>query len=137
MALGTYQELRASIASWLMRSDMDAVIPDLITLAETRLNDTLRVAAMETRAFLDLSDAGEANLPDDFLEARFVVLYPGGLNIITDDEGAPIGESSGAIWTDGNTAAAARNVLRRVSLAWAADYYGDGSGGGCQDEYTI
>ena len=113
MALGTYQDLRTSVASWLMRADMGAVIPDLITLAETRLNDTLRVAAMETRAFLNLSDAGEANLPDDFLEARFVVLYPGGLNIIIDEEtGIPIGEASGAIWTDGNTAGAGTQIQR-------------------------
>src|SRR4051812_39720692 len=136
MALGTYQDLRTSVAAWLMRDDMAAVIPDLITLAETRLNSILRVGEMETRTFLDLSDVGEANLPADFLESRFVVLYPGGLNIITDDDGNIIREDSGAVWTDGDTAGAPRNVLRRVALAWAADYY-NGTNAGRQDEYTI
>lgn len=137
MAFDTYAGLRTSVAAWLDRSDMDAVIPDLITLAEARLNDKLRVAAMESRAFLALSDAGEANLPDDFLEARMALLFPGGLNIITDEEtGIPIGEQTGAIWTDGNTAGAPRNVLRRVEPEWAIETF-PASGGGCQTKYTI
>lgn len=136
MALGTYAELRTSVAAWMWRSDLGPMIPDFIALAETRISDSLRVAQMETRAFLDLSDAGEANLPDDFLEARFVVLYPGGLNILTDD-GVPIGDSSGAIWTDGDTAGAPRNVLRRVEPEWATDYFRGSGAGGCQNYYSI
>ena len=47
MALGTYSELQAAIATWLDREDLTAVIPDFITMAEVRLNDRLRLAPME------------------------------------------------------------------------------------------
>lgn len=36
-ALSTYDELRAAIADWLTRDDLDTVIPQFISLAETRL----------------------------------------------------------------------------------------------------
>jgi hypothetical protein len=41
MALSTYAELKASVASWLERSDMTTVIVDCVTLAEARLNREL------------------------------------------------------------------------------------------------
>jgi hypothetical protein len=41
MALSTYAELKASIASWMERSDMTTVIVDCVTLAEARLNREL------------------------------------------------------------------------------------------------
>ena len=37
MALSTYTDLQASVANWLHRSDLTAVIPDLVGLAEGRL----------------------------------------------------------------------------------------------------
>lgn len=43
MALTNYTDLQSSIASWLHRSDLTAIIPDFITLAESRINRTLRV----------------------------------------------------------------------------------------------
>lgn len=50
MALSTYAELQASIASWMERSDMTTVIVDCVTLAEARLNRELGV--VETDAAL-------------------------------------------------------------------------------------
>lgn len=41
MALSSYSELQASVAAWLERADMTAVIVDCITLAEARLNREL------------------------------------------------------------------------------------------------
>lgn len=41
MALSTYAELKASVASWMERADMTAVITDCVTLAEARLNREL------------------------------------------------------------------------------------------------
>ena len=38
MALDNYTNLKASIADWLARADMTAVIPDLITLAEGQMH---------------------------------------------------------------------------------------------------
>lgn len=50
MALSNYSELQASIAGWMERSDMTAVIADCITLAEARLNREL--GPVETDASL-------------------------------------------------------------------------------------
>jgi hypothetical protein len=47
MAITTYSELQASVAAWAHRSDLSAVIPDFITLAEERMNRDLRVRQME------------------------------------------------------------------------------------------
>jgi hypothetical protein len=47
MALSTYSELQTSVAAWLSRSDLTALIPDFIRLAEERLNRALRVRQME------------------------------------------------------------------------------------------
>lgn len=43
----TYTELQAKIAQWMYRSDLTAVIPTFIELAEERFNRHLRVRAME------------------------------------------------------------------------------------------
>jgi len=50
LALSNYSELQASIAGWMERSDMTAVIADCITLAEARLNREL--GPVETDASL-------------------------------------------------------------------------------------
>lgn len=51
MALTTYAELQAAIASWLDRTDLEARITEFIALAEVRLNrdPELRIMPMETR----------------------------------------------------------------------------------------
>lgn len=43
----TYSELKTSIANWLHRIDLEAVIPDFITAAEARFNRVLAVSKME------------------------------------------------------------------------------------------
>lgn len=48
MALSTYSDIKTSVESWLKRSDLDAYIPDLITLGEMRIYRDLRIRAMET-----------------------------------------------------------------------------------------
>ena len=52
MSITNYIELQASVATWLHRTDLAAVIPDFITLAETRMNGTLVSRNMETRVTL-------------------------------------------------------------------------------------
>lgn len=69
MALTTYNDLKLAAANWLNREDLVGVIPDFITLAETRMNDRLRVAPMETTATTFLI-GGSVALPADFLEPR-------------------------------------------------------------------
>lgn len=64
MALSTYSEIKASVARWLNRDDMTALIPDFITMAESRLNDRLRLAPMEKSATFTL-DTGAVLLTDE------------------------------------------------------------------------
>ena len=47
MALTTFDELKASIADFLNRDDLTAVIPDFVKLAETKMNRELRHWRME------------------------------------------------------------------------------------------
>jgi hypothetical protein len=86
MALNTYSALRESIASWLMRDDLTAAIPDFIALAEADMNQRLRLRAMLTTATVDA--AGGA-LPDDCLAVRSVELAGyGHLSFAADAETA-------------------------------------------------
>ena len=67
MALTTYDELKSSIADFLNRDDLTSVIPDFITLAETKLNREVRHWRMEKRANANL-DTQYTALPNDFVE---------------------------------------------------------------------
>ena len=69
MALATYADLQASIASWLHRTDLTAIIPDFVALAEDRFARDLRLDAQLTSGSMLASTAGRAiNLPADWLE---------------------------------------------------------------------
>lgn len=48
MALANYTDLQDSIAAWLHRSDLTAVIPDFITIAEKRIAGDLVARLMDT-----------------------------------------------------------------------------------------
>lgn len=70
MALTIYSELKTSIANYLNRSDLTSVIPDFITLAESKLNRALRLRTMQKR----VSTTTTANdpfvdVPNDYLES--------------------------------------------------------------------
>ncbi len=71
MAYTNYTDLQASVASYLGRSDLSAVIPDFIRFAETRLARELRTRLMLKSATAPMvaADARVA-LPTDFLEIR-------------------------------------------------------------------
>jgi len=69
MAIETYTQLTTSIADWLGRSDLTAVIPEFVDLFEAHANRVLRVRRMEDLATLTATD-GTAPLPDDFLALR-------------------------------------------------------------------
>tara|TARA_R110002167_G_scaffold66046_1_gene187148 strand:+ start:1547 stop:2197 length:651 start_codon:yes stop_codon:yes gene_type:complete len=71
MALSTYSELLTTIASYLNRDDLTAIIPTFITLTENRLNRELRLRANMVRA-QTVTTAGQAfyDLPDDLIELR-------------------------------------------------------------------
>lgn len=72
MALTNYTDLKASLASWLMRDDLTAQIPDFIALCESRNNRRLRTREMESTQTLTVS-GGIYTLPTDYIEARRVL----------------------------------------------------------------
>ncbi len=82
MAITTYAELKTAVANWLKRSDLTAVIPDFITLAEVKMYrgemtpsgvkvPGLRLSKMEASTTEDtVSGTERYDLPSDFLEMR-------------------------------------------------------------------
>ena len=68
-----YTELKASVADFLNRQDLTAVIPTFITLAEADLNRNVRHRSMLARSTASL-DTQFTELPEDFLEAKNIQL---------------------------------------------------------------
>jgi len=73
VALGTYSDLKTSVADFLNRSDLTSVIPDFVTMAEADFNRSLRVREMSVRTQAPI-DAQYVKLPDDFLGMRNIDL---------------------------------------------------------------
>ena len=71
MALTTYDELNASIADYLARSDLATQIVDYVTLFEAKACRALKVRPMETSTTLTTS-SGTATLPSGYLGWRRV-----------------------------------------------------------------
>lgn len=71
MALTTYSELQAAIASWLARDDLTSYIPDFIRLFECAAARRLKVRLQETTATITPS-SGVATVPTDYLGYRRV-----------------------------------------------------------------
>jgi hypothetical protein len=71
MSITNYTDLKATIASYLARSDLTAQIPDFIQLAETRLRRELRIRQM-LKVVTTATVAGDSTveLPSDYLQMR-------------------------------------------------------------------
>lgn len=69
MSISTYTELKSSIADWLNRSDLTAVIPSFVSLAEVGMERVLRTRSMLSRSTAPI-DSQYSAVPSDFLEAR-------------------------------------------------------------------
>jgi len=80
MAIGTYAQLQASVASWLKRTDLAANIPDFVTLCESRLARDLRLRRMIATTTLSTTAGTRAiALPDDWLETENLTITSGGV----------------------------------------------------------
>jgi len=77
MAITTYAELKSSIANWLNRDDLTAVIPDFIALAEAQIARDIRHWRQEKRVTTSVNEQYE-NLPNDWLEMIQIQLTAGG-----------------------------------------------------------
>ncbi len=81
MTISTYSGLVSAATEWLARDEdatLIARIPDFITLAEAKMNRTLRVRQLEQRSTTTIdTSTGEPefiSLPDDFLVMRRIRL---------------------------------------------------------------
>ena len=86
MAITTYAELQTSIANWLNRDDLTAVIPDFISLTEAQIARDVRHWRQEKRVTTSVNEQYE-NLPIDWLEMIQIQLTAGGgLQVISAAE---------------------------------------------------
>ena len=75
MALANYTDLQATVANYLHRSDLAAIIPDFITLAEKRINGDLNARLQDTVSTLaTVAGATTVALPSDMIDMRSLVL---------------------------------------------------------------
>ena len=138
MPLDSYDHLQESIATWLNRDDLTALIPDFITMAEARLNEILRLSPQEAIATLQ----GE------------IITLPPAVLIDEATAGTLTDEDTGAILIDeaGSTTSitlpndfleirfvyantSPRQPLRLAPPGWSFDAYDTNSG--WPDVYSI
>ncbi len=74
MALDNYTDLQAAIGNWMNRGDLNAYIPDFITLAETEIKRLIRRTTLGATL---LVSAEFTALPSDCAELRSVRLSTG------------------------------------------------------------
>lgn len=75
MALSTYAELKAAVADWLTRADLEQQIPDFIKLAEATLNKVVRSSRMTANAQVTVNaNSRKVTAPADMLEPIYVQL---------------------------------------------------------------
>ncbi len=70
MSITTYAELQAAVTSWLHRSDLTSIVPDLIVLGEKRIFRKVRCRVMET-ALNETIASGVIAVPSDYLELKY------------------------------------------------------------------
>lgn len=76
MALSTFSELKTTIGNYLNRDDLNSHLADFISLAETRMNNELRVREMETidTSINTVAGTQSYTLPAGFIEAKYIIL---------------------------------------------------------------
>jgi len=76
----TYGELKTLLAGYLHRSDLTAMIPNFVTLAQARLNHDIRHITMNGKSSIEaIVNVADITLPSDFLHMiRLQVPYSSG-----------------------------------------------------------
>jgi hypothetical protein len=120
MSISTYAELQTAISNHLRRSDLTSAIPDLIALAESRLNRILRSLAMEQTASLTASVGSRVlSLPARFLE-------PISLRITVSGQESPLIPKSpsemDAVIGTGNATPAYYTINNQIEFDCPADF---------------
>jgi len=85
-AFTTYSDLQATIASYLARTDLSAMIPTFIQLAENRLRRELRLRQMlKVSTTTCVANDSTIELPSDFLEMRDLHLNTSPISVLKYD----------------------------------------------------
>jgi len=83
--LKTFNDLSASIANWLHRDDLGALIPDFIRMAEARMQLDLDLRQLEKFTTLTMSNTSNlVSLPSDFNKMRSLSVVAGGIAVELD-----------------------------------------------------
>lgn len=90
MALANYSDLLTALGNWSKRTDLTAVYPDFVALAEARMSKDLRVRSQVVTATLTtVSGTQTVALPSDFLEAENLTITSttpqGALSVVTPE----------------------------------------------------
>lgn len=86
MAITSYSDLQTTIANYLARTDLTAIIPDFITLAELRLRRELRLRQMlKVATTTTTANDSTVELPSDFLEMRDLHLNTDPISVLKYD----------------------------------------------------
>lgn len=73
MALANYTDLQASVIAFLHRADLAAIVPDLITLGELRINGDLDARSQDSKVTLSTVASTETvALPSDCINIRHI-----------------------------------------------------------------
>lgn len=78
MSITTYGELKSAISDFLNRDDLTTVIPTFISLAEAQIARDIRHWKQEKRVTTSVDERYE-NLPNDWIEVKFVALSTGAM----------------------------------------------------------
>ena len=73
MSITTNGQLETAVANWLHRDDLTSIIPDLITIAETRIFREVRCRVMES-ALTGTTSSGVLAVPSDYLAIKFAYI---------------------------------------------------------------
>jgi hypothetical protein len=85
MALANYTDLQASIAAWSHRSDLTAIIPDFIVLAEKRINSDIDARAQDSVVTLStVANVAYITAPTDMLTVRSLTLVTSNQTTVLD-----------------------------------------------------
>lgn len=83
MSLDTYDNLKAEIANYLERNDLDSEIDSLIDLAEARHKREVRIREMIQRDALTV-DSRQESLPTGFLEMKHLRLLTSPVTVLSE-----------------------------------------------------
>ncbi|SEF19452.1 hypothetical protein ABL840_05030 [Variovorax sp. NFACC27] len=96
MAINSYTTLQAAVANWMNRGDLVAVVPDFISLAESRIATDLRVRRLLTTIQLSTVANGTVPLPAGWLEFEALRYNDRPIDLLTSEQIADrFGQGSG------------------------------------------